>query len=147
MVLALQVLKQSMYATQTKTWKFSCGAFLHNTYNQGGLRRLHSQHVSYTMSHKRLKLYYLYYWMERENGENASTRQIRLSELVKVILFKRQSRIEAFELLSQPNMSEQVTPTMNQRWINGGPSMDQLWINGISRMDQRCINGNLRCVT
>jgi len=42
--------------------------------------------------------------------------------------------MEAFQVLSQPNMWVHIKSTMYQNWINDGSTVDQWWINDPSTM-------------
>jgi len=50
------------------------------------------------------------------------------------------SRIEAFQILLQPNISVHVISTLYQSWINVETTMDQPRINDGMTVDQGCIN-------
>jgi len=50
------------------------------------------------------------------------------------------SRIEAFQILLQPNISVLVISTLYQSWINDETMMDQPRINDGMTVDQGCIN-------
>jgi len=50
------------------------------------------------------------------------------------------SRVEAFQILLQPNISVHVISTLYQSWINDETTMDQPRIHDGITVDQGCIN-------
>jgi len=128
----------TMCLTQTKTQQIACGAFLHTIYNENGLWRFYSQHLSYTTYQKTgLLVVLLRMWERGWNYTRTSNLMFTIGPGESIFI-----TIEDWGLSTVVSTENEGTGQ-----INDGPTLDQQWINGGSTMDQWSINDNMKKIT